>query len=251
MHNTASARINITALRDNLAVVRRICPHSRILAMVKADAYGHGLLPVAAALDAADGFAVARLQEALALRSAGIAKRIVLLGTLLDAADLVVCSERHIDVTAHDESSVSSIVSHVKGMPLRVWLKLDSGMHRIGLNLDDFVAADRLLSGHSGVLELIHMSHFSSPGHGSTTVMEQQVSRFWACHKASSPAMVSLANSAALIAIPETHADWVRPGIMLQWTRCFYWGAALRVATEWSQCPPYTPIFRLQALGSG
>jgi alanine racemase len=215
MPNTASARIDLTALRDNLAVVRRLCPRSRILAMVKADAYGHGLLPVAGALDAADGFAVARLQEALSLRIAGITKRIVLLGTLLDSADLAVCSEREIDVTAHDESSVSSIVSHVQRMPLRVWLKLDSGMHRIGLNPDAFVAADRRLSGHPGVLQLIHMTHFSSAGRGTTTILEQQISRFWDCHKASSAAQVSLANSAALIAHPETHADWVRPGIML------------------------------------
>jgi alanine racemase len=183
--------------------------------MVKADAYGHGLLPVAEALNAADGLAVARLQEALALRGAGTAKRIVLLGTLLHTEDLKVCSEQHIDVTAHDESSVSSIVSHVERMPLRVWLKLDSGMHRIGLKPDAFVAADRLLSRHPGVLELVHMTHFSSAGSEAPAVVEQQLSQFWTCHKASSPAMVSLANSAALITKPETHADWVRPGIML------------------------------------
>src|ERR1700730_14532696 len=167
MQNTANAQIDLTALRHNLAVVRNLCPRSRVLAMIKADAYGHGLLPVAGALDAADGFAVARLQEALALRSAGVAKRIVLMGTLLDAADLAVCSEQHIDITAHDQHSVSSIVSNVQAMPLRVWLKLDSGMHRIGLSPDEFLAADRLLSGHPRVLELIHMTHFSSAGHRS------------------------------------------------------------------------------------
>jgi alanine racemase len=182
--------------------------------MVKADAYGHGLLPVARALEGADGLAVARLQEALALRSAGIKNRIVLMSTLLDAAALAVCSEREIDVTAHDEVAVSSILSEAMGKPLRVWLELDSGMHRTGLDPDAFVAADRRLAGNPRVLELIHMTHFSSAGPKSIT-MDEQLARFWACHAASSDAVVSLANSAALLTRADTHADWVRPGLML------------------------------------
>ena len=215
MRNTANARIDLTALRDNLTVVRRLCPHSCIMAMIKADAYGHGLLPVARALNAADGFAVARLQEALVLRKAGIAQRILLLATLLDETDLAMCAELHIDVTAHDKTSVASIVRQAQRKPIRVWLKLDSGMHRVGLNPDAFVEADRLLSTHPGIIELIHMTHFSTAGDITTTVMEQQISCFSQCRMASSKAKVSLANSAALIARPETHADWVRPGIML------------------------------------
>jgi alanine racemase len=215
MQNTASARIDLTALRDNLEVVRKLCPHSRIMAMVKANAYGHGLLPVARALDAADGLAVARLQEALLLRRAGIAQRILLLGTLLDEADLAICSEQQIDATAHDKSSVTSIIAQARRTPLRVWLKLDSGMHRLGLDARAFVEADRLLVNHPGILELVHMSHFSSAGCLTATTMEKQISCFSACHHACSNAKVSLANSAALIARPETHGDWVRPGIML------------------------------------
>jgi alanine racemase len=215
MENTASARIDLGAIRANLAVVRRLCPRSRIMAMVKADAYGHGLLPVARTLSAADGLAVARLQEALLLRSAGITQRVLLLGTLLDEQDLATCAKQNIDVTAHDKSSVASILAQAHRTPLRVWLKLDSGMHRIGLNCDAFVEADRMLSAHAGILELIHMTHFSSADSAATHVMERQLSRFWACHNACSSAKTSLANSAALIANPATHADWVRPGIML------------------------------------
>lgn len=215
MRNTVIARIDLTALRDNLMTVRRLCPHSRIMAMVKADAYGHGLLQVGRALSAADGLAVARLQEALLLRKSGIAQRILLLATLLDTSDLAMCAEQHIDVTAHDEPSVACIAAQARRTPLRVWLKLDSGMHRVGLSPDAFVKADRLLSGHPGVLELIHMTHFSSAGDDESQAMEQQMSCFWRCHEASSKAKVSMANSAALIARRETHADWVRPGIML------------------------------------
>jgi alanine racemase len=185
------------------------------MAMVKADAYGHGLLATARAFNAADGLAVARLQEAVLLRGFGIEQRILLLGTLLDEADLALCSQQLIDVTAHDRSSVASIAAQAGRTPLRVWLKLDCGMHRVGLNPDAFVEADRVLSGHPGILELIHITHFSSATETATRVMEQQIGCFWACHMASSKAKVSLANSAALIARPETRADWVRPGIML------------------------------------
>src|SRR5580693_6767209 len=109
MRNTTSALIDLTALTHNLQVVRALCPQSRIMAMLKADAYGHGAVPVAGALSAADGFAVARLIEALELRRAGITHRLLLLGTLLDQADLRLCSELSIDVTAHDPASVAAI----------------------------------------------------------------------------------------------------------------------------------------------
>lgn len=215
MENTVCARIDLGALRENLSVVRRLCPRSRIMAMVKADAYGHGLLPVARTLTSADGLAVARLHEALLLRTAGITQRVLLLGTLLDEHDLATCSKQNIDVTAHDPFSVTSIIKQAQQYPLRVWLKFDSGMHRLGLNYEAFREADRMLSAHSGILDLIHMTHFSSAEDAATEVTERQLSRFRACHSASFGAKISLANSAAIITNPATHADWVRPGIML------------------------------------
>ncbi len=215
MLNTASVQIDLNALRENLAVVRSLCPHSRILAMVKADAYGHGIVPVAKALAAADGLAVAHLSEARLLRGAGVTQRLLLLATLLDEAELVWCSNQGIDVTAHDQSSVAAIAAVARHAPLRVWLKLDSGMHRIGLDPGAFVEADRVLSRHAGVAELVHMTHFASAGDPDSAAMDLQLSCFRKCHQANPAAKVSLANSAALIARPETRADWVRPGIML------------------------------------
>ena len=213
MPSMVRAEVDLSAVRHNLTCVRKLCPHSRIMAMVKADAYGHGLVAIAGALGEADGFAVARLQEALRLRDSGITQRILLLATLLDEAALQICSRRHIDVTAYDESSVARIVAQASLAPLRVWLKLDSGMHRLGLDPAAFAAADRLLSAHPGVLELVHMTHFSNAKDERTR--EAQLVRFRSCRESSSKARVSLANSAALIASPETHADWVRPGILL------------------------------------
>ena len=215
MLNTASVQIDLNAMRENLAVVRSLCPDSRILAMVKADAYGHGIVPVAKALAAADGLAVAHLNEALLLRAAGITQRLLLLATLLDEAELARCSNQNIDVTAHDQASVAGIAAVAHRAPLRVWLKLDSGMHRIGLDPSAFVAADRLLCRHAGVSELLHMTHFANAADPDSTAMDSQLSCFRKCHQANPAAQVSLANSAALIARPETRADWVRPGIML------------------------------------
>jgi alanine racemase len=215
MHNTASARIDLTALRHNLQVVRTLCPHSRIMAMLKADAYGHGAVPAARALADADGFAVARLQEALRLREAGIAQRLLLLGTVLDQADLALCAEHSIDVTAHDQNSVAAIAACARQQPLRVWLELDCGMHRLGLEAAAFAEADRLLSVDHGVAELIHMTHFSSTHDMDAAVMAQQAARLAACHELNSESAVSAANSAVLISKPPLRCDWVRPGIML------------------------------------
>lgn len=215
MLNTARAVIDLDALRHNLAVVRSLCPASRVMAMVKADAYGHGLLPVARALAAAgvEGLAVARLSEALRLHDAGIGRRLLLLGSLLDEGDLDLCAERGIDVVVHHAIGAEQVRRH-RGTPLRIWLELDSGMHRLGLGVDEFRAADAALRGTAGVAEIVHMTHFSSAEELGDTRTESQRARFDEAHR-DRPAATSLANSAALIARPETRGDWVRPGIML------------------------------------
>jgi alanine racemase len=213
MINTVAAQIDLSALTHNLGAVRHLCPQTRVMAMVKANGYGHGVCQVANALSDADGFAVARLEEALLLRRAGITKRILLLATLLNAEAVQRCSKFNIDVTAHDQMSVNTIVAQAWGTPLRVWLELDSGMHRAGLCPQAFICADRVLHAHPGVQELTHMSHFSNALDPITT--GRQLECLFACRAASSQAPLSLANSAALIARPDTRADWVRPGIML------------------------------------
>jgi alanine racemase len=213
--NTVKVYVDPAALRGNLEVVRQLCPKSRVMAVIKADAYGHGLIAAADALRSADGFAVARLREALQLRRAGFTNRILLLGTLLEADELGVCSREEIDVTAHTSRMVDQIYAQARQNPLRVWLKLDSGMHRLGLSPDAFIQADRVLSGSPGVLELLHMTHFSSAGDVQSEVMERQMRCFELVRSKSSHADVSLANSAALICRRDLHREWVRPGIML------------------------------------
>lgn len=215
MHNTVQARIDLAALRHNLAQVRRLSPGSRIMALVKADAYGHGMVPVAKALHDADGLAVARLDEALQLRRAGIGQRILLLGTLLDRDDLALCSAQRIDVTVHDMDTVQRVVDIAPRAPLRVWLKLDSGMHRLGLEPEEFARADRLLRATPGVDELLHLTHMSSADDLDAPATTQQLATFAAARRGSEEAAPSVANSATIIARAGAGSEWVRPGIML------------------------------------
>lgn len=215
MHNTVQARIDLAALRHNLAQVRTLCPTSQVMAMVKADAYGHGLIQVAKALRAADGLAVARLDEALQLRRAGIGQRILLLGTLLDRDDLTLCSAQNIDVTAHDIDTVQRIVDNAQRAPLRVWLKLDSGMHRLGLDPEEFGQADRLLRAAPGIVELLHLTHMSSADDLAAPATDAQLAAFRAARRPDDSSAASIANSATIIARAGAGSSWVRPGIML------------------------------------
>lgn len=236
MLNTTRAIIDLAALRSNLSVVRSLCPDSRIMAMVKADAYGHGLVAAARALEDADGFAVARLDEALQLRRAGIPQRILLLGTLLDNEDLKLCSSQRIDVTAHDIATVHAIAAGAALHPLRVWLKLDSGMHRLGLSGAEFTEAENLLRDHNGIIELSHLSHLSSSEDMDSDATNKQLQAFDSVRGDSNRA-ASIANSAAIIARPTTRRDWVRPGIMLYGVNPF--GAAHEL--------PLKPVMSLRA----
>lgn len=215
MPATTQAIIDLAALRHNLGVVRRLCPQSRILAMIKADAYGHGLLPAAQALGAADAFAVARLDEALKLRAGGVGKRLLLLGSWLDADDITCCAEKQVDLLIHDAETAELFLAR-ESWPGRfnIWLKLDSGMHRLGLAPAEFGPLHRRFAAHSQVDEIVHLTHFSSAEEAYSKAMQAQLDCFAAtCNTLG--AAPSLANSAAIICRDETRVGWVRPGIML------------------------------------
>ena len=215
MQNTVRAIIDLAALRNNLAVVRSLCPDSRVMVMIKADGYGHGMIETGHALAQADGFGVARLDEALQLRRADLRlQRIVLMGTLLDQGELEVCAHEGIDIVVHELATVDRICARHKATPLRVWLKLDSGMHRLGLSPEEFQMADARLRAQPGVEEIVHMMHFAASEDFHSDSAERQFECFIRCH-GDSDAATSVANSAALIARPQTRGDWVRPGIMI------------------------------------
>jgi alanine racemase len=215
MRNTATAIVNIKALRSNLAVVRALCPSARLMAVVKANAYGHGLIEVAHAFADADGLAVARLTEAERLRKAGIENRLLLLATLLDESDVRWCSQHDVDVVVHDPRSAGLVAQLARTLPLRAWLKVDSGMRRAGLTVAEFEEADARLRRTAGVIEIVHMTHFSGADESDPASMEAQLNVFQAAHPSRPSVARSIMNSAALLRNKERDGNWVRPGVLL------------------------------------
>ncbi|HUH37454.1 MAG TPA: alanine racemase [Spongiibacteraceae bacterium] len=214
MYNTALATIDLAALRHNLHRARALAPGSKLMAMIKANGYGHGLLPVARALSDADGLAVARLDEAVQLREQGLAQRLLLLGTLLDDDDLALCAQHHIDIVIHEADTARRLARARLPRPVHCWLKLDTGMHRLGLMPGQLQPVLDTLAASAAVGEQVLMTHFACADEVDSAATAEQL----ACFAAMTRGLglpTSLANSAALIDQPASHGDWNRPGIML------------------------------------
>jgi alanine racemase len=211
---TVTALISRSAQVHNLNLVKSLAPQSRVLAMIKADAYGHGLPGTAKALaDSADAFGVARLEEALLLRAALPDSRIVLMSEIANAACLSQCAEHKFDICLHDAAGIEQLLQLELPRPLNIWLKLDTGMHRLGVSDDQIAAWIQRLQSHQNCRQLITLSHFACAD-SDEAMTRQQISTFdtlvndQLCEQ-------SLANSAAIMHYPDCHRDWVRPGIML------------------------------------
>lgn len=212
MSRPTSATIHLDALRHNLAAIRAVAPSSRVMAVVKADGYGHGLERVALALQAADAFGVAALADAERLRAAGLSQRIVLLSGFDDTADLPLLQSLSVDTVVHHPSQVAMLEALTSGPAIRCWLKIDTGMHRLGIALDEALAvAARLRALPVIDPELTLMSHFASSDEFGGTTTSAQIARFDEI-AAQLPGPRSLANSAAVLGWPQAHADWIRPG---------------------------------------
>ncbi len=215
MTRPAQALIDVAALRHNLNRVRALAPRARILAIVKANAYGHGLVRVGRALQATDGFGVACLEEGLALREAGVEKRIVLLGGVFDPSELPFVAQHRLDVVVHDEVQVQLLERARIRSPISVWLKVDTGMHRLGVHPATVPRVWQRLVECSNVAQPIRvLSHFASADERHNGRTSSQLSCLLACADGLATEL-SLANSAAILTRPESHRDWVRPGIML------------------------------------
>ena len=209
------AQINLAALAHNLRRVQQLAPASKVLAVLKANAYGHGLVRVAQALAEADAFAVARIDEALALRTAGVVKPIVLLEGFYEAAELPVLLANNLQTVVHNELQLQALEQAELEGQLKIWLKIDTGMHRLGVAPEQFAEFYRRLWQCSAVQPGIRiMSHFSCADFPGSAETVQQLTLFkQLC--ADKAEQQSLANSAAIISLPQSHGDWVRPGLML------------------------------------
>ncbi|WP_440875024.1 alanine racemase [Thalassotalea sp. PLHSN55] len=218
---TATALIDRQALANNFNVVKALAPTANILAVLKANAYGHGLELIAKTLieqnSQADAFGVARLDEALALRSTGVVKPIVLLEGFFDAKDISKLAEHNLQTIVHNHEQLEAITDDNLSLaePLKVWLKIDTGMHRLGINPEDFDIFYQKLSQSKNVhADLILMSHMACADEKNNQATTQQIAIFEKL-TANYQEQKSMANSAGCFAWPESHYQWLRPGLML------------------------------------
>ncbi len=214
MSRHARATIHLDALRHNLAVARQCAPHSNLMAVLKANAYGHGLLPVAHTLAGdADGFAVSCLEEALPLRAAGLDHRIVLLEGFFEASEIPAFSARRFDAVIHQPWQIQALAEADVKTPIDCWIKVDTGMGRLGFLPNEAAEAALKLASLQAVGEIRWMTHLASADEPDSDFTTGQMARFGELVTASGQS--TAANSAGTLYWRETHADWVRPGIML------------------------------------
>lgn len=204
------ATISAGALAHNLRIARTHAGRARIWAVIKANAYGHGLERAARALGAADGFAVLDFAEAERLRRAGVTQPILMLEGIFTATDVPLLNEYALTPVIHHPRQIELLGALAR--PVDVYFKVNSGMNRLGFTTANVQAGYQALRAHPRVNTVTLMTHFADAD-GATGV-SAQLERFAALTEAFSGPR-SLANSAALVRFPETHADWVRPGIML------------------------------------
>ncbi|MBO0366889.1 alanine racemase [Pseudomonas putida] len=210
----ARALIDLQALRHNYRLARELSG-AKALAVIKADAYGHGAVRCALALEAeADGFAVACIEEALELRAAGIKGPILLLEGFFEASELALISANDLWCVVHSLWQLEAIEQSAVAKPLKVWLKLDSGMHRVGLHPKDYQQAYERLLASGKVARIVLMSHFARADELDAQATAQQLAVFEEARQGLS-AECSLRNSPAVLGWPQVPSDWVRPGIML------------------------------------
>lgn len=211
----ASASIDCAALRHNLQVVRGWAPQSRVMAVVKANAYGHGLVAVAQALISADAFAVARVEEGLSLRSAGIDKAVLLLEGVFDREQLEAAARFGFEWVVHTPEQVELLRAVPRGATFKIWLKLDSGMNRLGFKRAAFDAVLAELGNLPAVRQPVNFfTHLASADTPESTATRAQLEKFSAATQ-SRPGERCMANSATMLGFPEALGDWVRPGLVL------------------------------------
>ncbi|MEL6198663.1 MAG: alanine racemase [Pseudomonadota bacterium] len=220
MSFAASAVIHRDHLRHNLGVVRAARPGARVMAMVKANAYGHGLVEVARALSGADSLAVARPEEAEALRAAGVDTDIVLLEGVFDAPGMATADALGCELVVHTPEQIALLAAHRADARFTVWLKVDSGMNRLGFPVAALNDAERALRDLPQVAELRLMSHYASADAGDGEQLAEQRKRL-ASRLARFEGAVSLANSPAALRAEALGddappaSDWIRPGVAL------------------------------------
>ncbi|HVF63856.1 MAG TPA: alanine racemase [Casimicrobiaceae bacterium] len=206
------AQINLNALASNLAVAKAKAPRAQLLAVVKANAYGHGLVRVLPALEEADGLALVELDAAVALRDAHYSRRILLLEGFFEAAELDEIARRRLAIVVHDTSQVDILERAVLSRPLEVFVKVNTGMNRLGLAPETIATVCERLANAPAVAALRLMTHLARADEDDG-IAEAMAVFERACGNL--PYARSLCNSAGVFRFGEVGGDIVRPGIML------------------------------------
>jgi alanine racemase len=214
MSRNTIASIDLAAIRHNLKVVRGLAPDSQVASVVKADGYGHGLARVAGALGDSDLLAVATSGEAAALRNGGWSGRLLMLEGFANADEFELARFLNAETVVHHRSQLDMLKQRQWTYGNRVWLKLDTGMHRLGFPLHETQAVYAELEAIAGPGAVSLMSHFACADEAGNPKTGLQIERFDEAVEGLQ-AEHSLANSAAILNFPAAHRDMVRPGILL------------------------------------
>ncbi|NNM52617.1 MAG: alanine racemase [Pseudomonadales bacterium] len=218
---TSECVVDLGALRHNLHRVRTLRPKASIMAMVKANAYGHGLIPAASALADADALGVAFMEEALQLRAAGIVTPIALLEGVFSPAEMQLAAEHRFHIVIHQEQQLRWLLS-ANVASLKIWVKVNTGMNRLGFRPEDLLKVWTALKGAPQVGQLGLMTHLACADEMGDGRTQLQLDCFARCQAEVQlqPRVeeTSLANSAAILGWPQAQGDWVRPGLMLYGT---------------------------------
>lgn len=223
---SAKAVIDLDACRHNLSIAKQAAPDSKCIAVIKANAYGHGMVQIAKALTDADAFAVARISEAIQLREAGITIPVLLFEGFTSENELNLVREYKLDSVIHNENQLQ-ILEQTKGEAISVYVKVDSGMHRLGFNPDDVVDVMQRLKQNSNVNTSVKlMTHLANADDKQDDKTLKQIEVFYQSIESFSSAETSIANSAGILGWPQSHTLWNRPGIMLYGVSPFIKGKA-------------------------
>lgn len=213
MSRPIQAIINHSALTHNLTIVRQYAPDARILAVLKADAYGHGLLNTANALKNVDGFALLELDAAISLRTTGYQQPILLLEGFFSTNELALFEQYQLSSVIHHTEQVAMLSKYKQHMD--VFIKVNTGMNRLGFSPKQLPQVIKELINNQHIKDITLMTHFASADDPSEKASVFRQLRCFETITKKYNYPCSLSNSAAIINYPETHGNWVRPGIML------------------------------------
>jgi len=221
MQHFPKATIHLGNLCHNLSIVRQHVGGSSLLAVVKANAYGHGVEACVNALsDSVEGFAVARIEEGLAVRKLCADIPVLVMGGIRSLEQVEIYAQHKLDTVIHSEAQIEILEEACQNnkapTAIKLWLKMDSGMHRLGIPSSQYQQAYQRLSKLPVCKEVIAMTHFASADDTDSPFTLQQLNCFSSVlASVGSSLKTSMANSAAILHTPQSHGDWVRPGLML------------------------------------